>query len=179
MKIKNAWKHFCLITHHKWIVFKLCCKVGAPWRGIMHDMSKYTPAEFIEGMKYYVGTHSPITEAKRAKGYSKAWLHHKGRNKHHSEYWYDRSAPDKTPLIPYKYAVEMLCDKMAAGIVYKGKNWTKEYELSYWEREKGKVKINEKTSQFITAILEQVAKEGIDKTYTRQNFKTQFEKYCK
>ena len=86
MKFKNIFKHFYLITKHRWIVFKLCCKVGEPLRGILHDLSKYSPTEFLEGVKYYVGTHSPITEAKNKNGYSLAWLHHKGRNKHHAEY---------------------------------------------------------------------------------------------
>ena len=126
MYLKNVIKHFGLITHHKWVVFKLCCKIGEPWRGLVHDMSKYSPTEFIESSKYYTGKHSPISEAKRENGYSKAWLHHKGRNKHHSEYWIDENAPDKTPIIPYKYAAEMVCDKLAAGMVYQGKNFTKE-----------------------------------------------------
>ena len=118
MLFKNIVKHFCLITHHKWVVFKLCCRIGEPWRGITHDLSKYSPTEFFESVKYYVGTHSPITEAKRDKGYSVAWLHHKGRNKHHSEYWEDEFAPEPTPVMPYKYAAEMICDKIAAGIIY-------------------------------------------------------------
>ena len=91
--------------------------------------------------------------AKKKQGYSKAWLHHKGRNKHHSEYWIDENAPDKTPIIPYKYAAEMVCDKLAAGMVYQGKNFTKEYELEYWLKEKEKIKINPKTEKFITEVL--------------------------
>ena len=94
MIIKNVIKHLILITKHKWVVFKLCCKVGIPWRGLVHDLSKYSPTEFFESIKYYTGTHSPITGEKQDKGYSEAWLHHKGRNKHHSEYWIDYAAPD-------------------------------------------------------------------------------------
>lgn len=178
MNFKNAVKHFKLITHHKWVVFKLCCKIGEPWRGFWHDISKYSPTEFMESIKYYVGTHSPITEAKKDKGYSQAWLHHKGRNKHHPEYWMDYLAPDQTPIIPYKYAAEMICDKLAAGIIYEGKNWTKEYELEYWKREREKIKMNEKTKKFITYILEQVAENGIDKTLKKKNIKAAYRKYC-
>lgn len=179
MKIKNAIKHFKLITHHKWVVFKLCCKVGEPWRGLLHDMSKYSPTEFGESMKYYVGTHSPITEAKKERGYSEAWLHHKGRNKHHLEYWVDDYAPKKTPIMPYSYAAEMICDKLAAGIVYEGKNWTKEFELSYWKtREKEKVKMNPKIRDFITAVMTQVAEQDIDKTLTKENIRQLYKKYC-
>ena len=178
MYLKNAIKHFKLITYHKWLVFKLCCKIGEPWRGVVHDLSKYSPTEFFESVKYYIGTHSPITEAKKANGYSKAWLHHKGRNKHHAEYWFDENAPEKTPVIPYKYAAEMICDKLAAGMAYKGKDWTKEYQLNYWEIERKKVQINEKIQQFVKAVLSQVAEQGTDKTLTKKNIKTIYEKYC-
>ena len=171
-------KHFKLVMHHKWIVFKLCIKVGEPWRGFMHDMSKFSPTEFIESAKYYVGTHSPITEAKKVQGYSNAWLHHKGRNKHHAEYWVDEAAPEKTPVIPYPYAVEMICDKIAAGMTYLGDKFTKEYELEYWNKERAKIKINEKTAQFITEVLTRVAKDGIDKTLTKKNMKEIYKKYC-
>lgn len=179
MRLKNIVKHFILISHHRWVVFKLCCKVGEPWRGFVHDLSKYSPTEFWEGCKYYVGTHSPITEAKKANGYSKAWLHHKGRNKHHPEYWQDDRAPEKTPVIPYPYAAEMICDKIAAGMIYEGKNFTKEYELEYFlTREKGKTKINEKISNFIEEILTQVAKDGVDATLTKSNVRAIYKKYC-
>lgn len=178
MKIKNVVKHFILITHHKWVVFKLCCRAGEPWRGFWHDISKYSPTEFWESAKYYVGTYSPITEAKRDKGYSEAWLHHKGRNKHHAEYWIDKRAPNPTPLIPYKYAIEMICDKLAAGIIYEGKKWTKEFELQYWNNEKEKIKVNKNIENFITEVLEQVAKNGINITLKKKNIKELYEKNC-
>ena len=160
------------------LVFKLCIKVGEPWRGFMHDISKYSPTEFWEGIKYYNGEHSPITDCKKANGYSKAWLHHKGRNKHHSEYWVDFSAPEKTPIMPYKYVAEMLCDKLAAGIIYKGKDWTKDYPLQYWSREKEKILINEKLKNLVTDFLEQVSKNGINEVLTKQNIKNLYKKYC-
>ena len=176
--LKNVVKHFVLITKHKWVVFKLCCKIGEPWRGLVHDLSKYSATEFFESIKYYQGDHSPITEAKKENGYSKAWLHHKGRNKHHSEYWIDLEAPDKTPIIPYKYVAEMLCDKLAAGMVYKGKDWTKEYELEYWTKEKERILINEKLKNMITDFFTQVSINGIEKTLTKKNVKELYEKYC-
>lgn len=178
MSLTNAVKHFKLITHHKWVVFKLCCKIGEPWRGFMHDFSKYSPTEFKESAKYYVGTHSPITEAKKDKGYSEAWLHHKGRNRHHAEYWIDDRAPNPMPIIPYKYAAEMICDKLAAGIIYQGKNWTKEFELEYWKVEQQKIRINDKVKNFVTEVLEQVAKDGIDKTLKKKNIVNLYKKHC-
>ena len=154
-------KHLGVINKHKWIVFRLCLKAGEPLRGLLHDLSKYSPTEFWESVHYFDGTHSPIIDCKKENGYSKAWLHHKGRNKHHSEYWIDFEAPEETPIMPYPYVVEMLCDKLAAGIVYEGKNWTKEYELQYWNREKENIMINENVKNLVTDFLTQVAESGI------------------
>ena len=90
----------------------------------------------------------------------------------------DLEAPEKTPIMPYKYVAEMLCDKMAAGIVYKGKDWTKEYELQYWIKEKEKVMVNPKIADLITDCFTQVSKKGIKEVYTKQNFKKLYKKYC-
>lgn len=177
MLIVNIFKHFKLITKHKWVVFKLCCMAGKPWRGLVHDLSKYSPTEFGESVKYYVGTYSPITEAKKDKGYSEAWLHHKGRNRHHAEYWVDELAPNKTPIIPYQYTVEMICDKLAAGITYQGKKWTKEYELSYWLNEKDKIVMNDKIKDMITEVLTQVSDKGLKPVIKSKNLKELYKKY--
>ena len=174
MYLKNVVKHFIVITKHKWVVFKLCLKVGEPWRGLVHDLSKYSPTEFFEGVKYFSGKHSPISDCKKENGYSKAWL----RNKHHTDYWVDLSSPDKTPIIPYKYVAEMLCDKLAAGIIYKGKDWTKEYELNYWLYERDKTLVNDQIEKLITDFLTQVSENGIDKVLTKKNVKQLYEKYC-
>lgn len=178
IKIKNIVKHFILITKHKLVVFKLCCKIGLPWRGVVHDLSKYSLTEFRESIRYYEGDHSPIIEAKKEKGYSEAWLHHKGRNKHHSEYWFDINAPEQTPIMPYKYLAEMLCDKLAAGIVYQGKKWEKGYQLEYWKKERERILINEKIKNLITDFFTQVSIDGIEKVLTKKNVQELYKKYC-
>ena len=73
----------------------------------------------------------------------------------------------------------MLCDKLAAGIVYQGKNWTKEYQLSYWNREKDKIRTNDKIREFITEALEMVAEDGINKTLKKKNIQNIYNKHCK
>lgn len=176
--LQKTIKHFCLVSKHKWEVFKLCTRVGIPMRGLLHDLSKFSWTEFSESVKYYNGNHSPITECKKDKGYSEAWLHHKGRNKHHPEYWVDYTMQDNLPIIPYKYVAEMLCDKMAAGITYQGKKWTKEYELSYWEKEKLTHPVHPKIKELITECFTEVSKNGIEKVYTKENFKKLYKKYC-
>ena len=177
--LKNIFKHIKVILKHKWIVFKFCCKAGIPWRGIVHDLSKFSPTEFIESVKYYQGYRSPIMAVKEDKGYSESWLHHKGRNKHHTDYWIDLNAPEKTPIMPYKYVVEMLCDKLSAGIVYKGKDWRKEYQLEYWEqKEKNKLLMNDKIKDLMTDFFTQVSINGIDKVLNKKNLKELYKKYC-
>lgn len=177
--LKKVWLHFKLITKHKWIVFKLCARVGLIWRGLVHDLSKYSPTEFIESAKYYVGYKSPIQVARKERQYSLAWLHHKGRNKHHEEYWYDFNAPVKAPVIPYKYTVEMLCDNLAAGMVYKGKDFKQEYPLAYWRNVKNKDVFHPKMIAFFEDVYEEISKKGIDAVLKKEILKEKYKKYCK
>ena len=179
MKLKNIIGHFNTINKHRWIVFKLSVRAGIPLRGLLHDLSKYSPTEFIESAKYYQGgKRSPIPAVRDDKGYSIAWLHHKGRNKHHFEYWYDAKQIE-TPVIPRKYAFEAICDMLAAGIVYAGKDWTKEFELEYWNRAKDEVQTNEKMKNFCREVFEQISKDGINKVITRKNLNELYNKCCK
>ena len=177
--LQKVFKHLSLISRHKWVVFKLCCKVGEVKRGILHDLSKYSWTEFSESVKYYNGTHSPITECKKANGYSKAWLHHKGRNKHHHEYWYDYSAPMATPLMPYNYIVEMICDTLAAGMAYNGKNWTNQTQLDYYLEDRKKKKINPVLDKILLNVYEEVSVNGIKKTITKKNIKKIYDECVK
>ena len=163
--VVKTWKHFCLVNKHRWTVFKLCCKVGLPWRGFVHDISKYSPTEFWESVKYFNGQKSPISQCRANRGYSLAWIHHKGRNKHHFEYWEDVSQRGRIPVqIPYEYAVESICDKVAAGMVYRGKDWTPKEVYEYWERKEknSPIQKNSKSVAFVDTVLRKIADEGID-----------------
>lgn len=177
MIIKKFFKHLHLVNRHRFLVFKLSIKAGIPFRGFIHDLSKYSPIEFFESVKYFNGQKSPISFAKKENGYSKAWLHHKGRNKHHFEYWYDPCAPQKTPIIPYKYTVEMICDTLAAGMIYKGKEWYPGYQLEYFEKRKDKEFINEDIQKVLQEVYKQVNKKGINKTINSKNLKAIYHKY--
>lgn len=133
MKLKNAWNHFKKICVHKYWVFYYCKKAGITWRGIKHDMSKFSPIEFLESVEYYQGDSSPIDACKKANGVSYAWMHHKGRNDHHYEYWVDNLDKGGQPIkMPYEPAVEMLCDFLGAGRAYSGKNFTYTGELKWF-----------------------------------------------
>ena len=113
--------HLRTITKHRHLVMRHCFKAGIPWRGLLHDLSKYSPTEFIPGVRFYTGDRSPTAGERKHYGFSKAWMHHKGRNKHHYEYWNDfslethRNEPVKMPLV---FVIEMFCDRIAACKVY-------------------------------------------------------------
>ena len=132
--LKKAWGHFCTITHHKLLVMRYCFRVGLYRQGLAHDLSKYSPCEFMVGVRYYQGFRSPNSAERAVKGYSEAWMHHKGRNRHHWEYWTDYSIEKKAYVampMPRRYLAEMLCDRVAASKIYKGAAYTDASPLEY------------------------------------------------
>ena len=169
MIIINIFKHLKTILKHKWIVFKLCVKAGIPFRGIMHDLSKFSPTEFWESVKYYQGTSSPIVAAKKAKGYSKAWLHHKGRNKHHYEYWIDYPTNKSEGLVgmemPVKYVVEMFCDRVAASKNYNKEKYKDSDALDYFLKGKSHYVIHPRTEALLFKLLKMLAERGEEYTF--------------
>ena len=157
-------------THRKW-VRHYCSKVGLHWQGLVHDLSKYSPTEFWESVEYYQGNRSPIDACKEEKGYSLAWMHHRGRNKHHREYWTDYYDKGTASIaMPYKYAVEMLCDFLAAGRAFNGLAFTYEEELKWWENQLCKnICIHPQTAKFITLALRRIANgEELSESLVRQ-----------
>ena len=133
----NPWGHFKTITYHKLLVMLYCFQVGLIRQGLLHDLSKYSLTEFRIGAKYYSGTHSPNASEREEIGYSTAWLHHKGRNKHHLEYWMDYGGKDYHMVgqpMPTKYMVELCMDRISACRVYHGKRYTDKDPLEYFNR---------------------------------------------
>lgn len=160
--------HLKTISKHKYYVMKFCFKCGIYRRGIMHDLSKFGPTEFLSSAKYYQGDSSPIDAEKREKGYSLAWQHHKGHNPHHWEYWIDNVGTYKnTPCkIPYDYVVEMICDWLAAGIVYSKikPDYDKPYKdpKKYYEKCRSERIFHEDTQGLIELFLLYIDKMGIN-----------------
>lgn len=166
--IVKAWKHFSTITKHRHKVIQHCFKAGIFWQGCLHDLSKYTPCEFLVGAKYYQGTRSPNEAEREEKGYSAAWMHHKGRNKHHFEYWTDYNIKTKIvePVkMPRKYLIEMFCDRIAASKIYLGEKYTDECSLSYFLNSKDRIVIHEETSQELEFLLRMLAEKGEEETF--------------
>lgn len=169
-RMSKAWKHFKTITYHKYLVAKGCFRVGLYRQGLLHDLSKYSPAEFLVGARYYQGNRSPNNAEREAIGYSSAWLHHKGRNKHHYEYWIDYSTRDvpggMAPVpMPYQYIVEMIMDRIAASKVYLGGSYTDESPLTYYYGGTDKAPIHEETKRILEEMLIMLAKRGEEETF--------------
>ncbi|MGN0384208.1 MAG: DUF5662 family protein [Eubacterium sp.] len=160
-------KHFITITKHRHMVIANCFRAGIGWQGLAHDLSKYTPTEFVSGARYYQGTRSPNDGEREVHGYSKAWLHHKGRNKHHFEYWTDYGeGRGVIPVkMPTKYVVEMFCDRVAASKVYMKENYKDDSPLKYFLNAKATRVIHPQTSDQIEELLRMLADKGEKETF--------------
>lgn len=165
----KAFKHFKTITKHRHLVFRHAIKCGIPRRGFLHDLSKYLPAEFLVGAKHFLGTRSPNEKERELYGYSAAWLHHKGRNRHHFEYWTDYNPVTKelTPIeMPLVYVIEMFCDRLAASKVYQGDNYTDKHPLEYFLGGKKRRFINQNTSDLLESWLIMLSEKGEEETFS-------------
>ncbi|MBQ9018706.1 MAG: catalase [Bacilli bacterium] len=177
--LKKFFGHLHTVNIHRFRVFKLSCKVGIPFQGLVHDLSKYHPEEFWESVKYYQGTYSPIRNCKMDIGYSKAWIRHKGRNKHHYEYWSDLNSPVPNPIMPFKYFLELVCDSYAAGMTYCKKGWTPEYQENYWKKVRNDKYLNSKMVKMLDEIYNSGTKYGLKKVFNRKYLKNVYDKYNK
>lgn len=166
--LKKIIGHFKTITRHRHTVIAHSRLAGILFQGLRHDLSKYSPTEFIPGARFYCGDRSPNEEERALYGYSAAWLHHKGRNRHHFEYWSDYNVKTKEfgPVpMPPKYIAEMFCDRVAASKIYQGKKYTDEHPLEYFMRSKGRRPIDPNTSDTIEGLLRTLAEDGEDAAF--------------
>ncbi len=164
----KAWQHFKTITRHRWLVRGGCFRVGLYWQGLVHDISKYAPVEFGNGARNFQGTRSPNTAEREQKGYSESWMHHKGRNRHHYEYWTDMSLVTRTyePVpMPRKYLVEMVMDRIAACRVYQGDAYTDASALIYFDKSREKQLMHPQTRQELGYLLTMLQDKGQKETF--------------
>ena len=159
----HIWKHFSTITRHRHKVIVHCFMAGIFWQGLRHDLSKYSPAEFIPGARNYLGDKSPNEKERERYGFSRAWLHHQGRNKHHFEYWIDISKETKRYVfikMPYRYLAEMVCDRIAASKTYKGKDYTDDCALQYFLDGQGRSQMHPDTARELEKLLTMLKEKG-------------------
>ncbi len=171
----KAIRHFITITHHKILVMQGCFRIGLYKQGLLHDMSKYSPTEFLVGCRYYKGYMSPNNAERADRGYSSAWLHHKGRNKHHLEYWIDyavsNTGDDKAHTkmegmkMPIRYVCEMFIDRVSASKNYQKEKYTDKSALEYYEKSVDHYMIHPDTKAMLEYLLVMLSVKGEEYTY--------------
>ena len=172
----HPWKHFKTITKHRNLVMKMCFRIGLYRQGLLHDLSKYSWTEFSRGCRYYQGTRSPNNYEREIKGFSLSWLHHKGRNKHHYEYWLDynehKSGEVKGMPMPRRYIAEMYCDRVAACMTYQKDAYSDLSPARYFYKGAGKNLMHPETRKDIGFLLGMLAEKGSRATerYIREEY---------
>lgn len=164
----KVWQHFKTITSHRLLVMVGCFRMGLYWQGLTHDLSKYSPTEFCNGVRYYQGVRSPNAAEREDKGFSEAWMHHKGRNRHHYEYWTDMNLTTRTyeavPM-PRKYLAEMVADRLAACKIYEGKAFSSESPLRYLMKSREKDLMHPDTRRQLEFLLTMLKEQGEQETF--------------
>jgi hypothetical protein len=161
--------HLKTINHHRALVRRYCFKLGLYRQGLTHDLSKYSPTEFLPGARYYQGDRSPNDREREILGYSAAWLHHKGRNRHHLEYWTDYAPGGKSGLagieMPARYVAEMLCDRIAASRTYRGPLYSDRDPYDYYMRSVKHYLLHPRTRALLERLLGMLKDRGEAETF--------------
>lgn len=171
LEIKKIRRHLRTVNLHRRLVFRYCRRCGLFWQGLTHDLSKYSPQEFLTAARYFQGYCSPNDAERRDTGASLVWMHHKGHNRHHYEYWLDYVAGEAEPRyapvpMPNRYIIEMFCDRVAAAQVYRKEDFTRDYPLEYFDRCKTDRLMHEDTAKKLRALLvlySQIGDEAFDR----------------
>ena len=169
--LHNFNGHLHTVNAHRRLVRKYCFKLGIYRQGLMHDLSKYSLSEFIPGVKYYQDGHrSPNNAQREDEGVSKAWLHHKGRNKHHFEYWIDYDVDGSRTVLagmkmPVKYVAEMFCDRIAASRIYNKEKYKDSDPLDYYIKGLGHYIMHPETDALLHKLLQMLADKGEEYTF--------------
>jgi hypothetical protein len=142
-----------------------CFRFGLYWRGIMHDMSKFSPDEFIPYAQWFYGFFGIgwsqekyggcgdeiATHERLRKAFDVAWLKHLHRNQHHHQHWLLVNDSDGTyPLkMPRKYALEMWCDWIGAGLAITGRRDVK----LWYSKNKTNMNLYPSTREYIERLM--------------------------
>ena len=164
----NFFGHLKTVARHRFLVMQGCFRVGLIWQGLTHDLSKFSPTEFWAGVRFYQGSRSPNVREREVYGYSRAWMHHKGRNKHHFEYWTDLipGTKDYGPVpMPDRYLAEMVMDRIAACKTYQGAAYTDASPLEYFVRARETGLIHPETARKLRLLLEMLRDRGEKETF--------------
>lgn len=127
--MKKYWRYFLYLWRHKWFVFRECARYGLYWRGVMHDATKFLPAEFFPYACYYFSGR-PIG-ADDQQRYNLAWLYHQKRNKHHQQFWFMVTGDRQLLFFPMpdEYRKEMVSDWRGAALAKRSAKNAREWYL--------------------------------------------------
>ncbi len=177
---KRLYLHLQTVRKHRKEVRKNCFACGLYTQGLLHDLSKYSLQELIPSIRYFQGYRSPYAYEKQLYGFSYGWLHHKGKNKHHFEYWVDVIHGEWTPIeMPYRYIVESVCDRVAACKIYQKDAYTKESSLDYFLQGGAKNLMAPNTAKTFEELLRLIATVGEDEAfaYIKKTIKNKKDNY--
>ena len=179
-KISKAFHHLKTILKHKYWVFHYARMAGIPFRGLVHDLSKFSPTEFFKSVAWYNGERSPVAGEREVTGFSEIWIHHRGHNPHHFEYWVDKDLRGGVivPIMPFKEALEMVCDWLGAGRVYLGKDFSMAKQIEYFDAATNSPFIHPHTKQFVWLMYQELAN-APDKKAVKEVFRKAEDIYCK
>lgn len=138
---------------HKWYVFQECAKRGLVWRGLVHDLSKFSPFELVSYTHYFNGKYGKGKRAQVDRNFDHAWNNHQKHNKHHWQYWLLRNDDGKLIILemPIQYALEMVCDWIGAG---KAHGATDPLEIKKWyKKNKKTIQLHPNTRQFVESFI--------------------------
>lgn len=167
-KLEKIRGHLHTINEHKAKVTSLCLKCGLVKQGLLHDLSKYSPIELKTGFRYYQGFRSPIDAQKEKEGYSLSWLHHKGRNRHHWEYWLDNGPDGVHPVrMPFNYVAEMFCDRVAASMTYQKEKYRDDSALNYYLMNQAHTMLHPESEKELLFLLHYLKDHGLDQTLSK------------
>lgn len=168
--LRKLLGHLKTITHHRHLVMRNCFRAGIGLQGLKHDLSKYAWTEFIPGVRFYAGDHSPTESERKKYGYSAAWMHHKGRNRHHFEYWTDYIPALKRQgavEMPARYVVESFCDRVAASKTYLKEKYTQAHPLDYFDKSEAPRAMHPASAALLRNLLQTLAEEGEEAAFRR------------
>ena len=116
------------VLRHKWFVFLEACKLGIPWRGLVHDLDKLRPDEFIPYARFFHNPDGRKRQVRNRTGYYKpddtgdaafdfAWFLHQKRNRHHWQSFVFPLSAGGERIMPMQRAdvLEMIADWRGAG----------------------------------------------------------------
>ena len=161
-------QHFRTVCRHRALVRQGCFRIGLYRQGLTHDLSKFSPTEFLRGVHYYQGNRSPNAAEREEQGYSLSWMHHKGRNRHHYEYWTDLNPISQRyePVpMPRRYLAEMVMDRRAACMTYQGAAYRDASPLEYLEKSRERLLMHPETLRQLEYLLTMLRDCGEEKTF--------------